>query len=127
MEKSIAVKKLSKIIGKGFGYQLNSKAADKEGREAAKAQMKDAVAERNRLSEEMEARRKAILAGDQEFQTRLVAYRAARKHVNDLSGIIHSHRITVGFTNSVGGFGFFHVKAQGDNWDDVVEKVTNGK
>ncbi len=127
MEKSIAVKKLAKILGKGFGYRLNPNAPDEAERKTAKAKMKGAVEERRRLNEEVDALRKKILAADQEFQTKLAAYQAAKKHADELSCMAHRYRVTVGTSHNAGGFGFFSVKAQGDNWEDVIEKVTNGK
>lgn len=126
MDKATAVRKLHKIIGKGFGYQLNPKALDKDGREAAKAELKTANAEKDRASAALEARRQELLAGDQDYQAKLVAYRAARKHAEKLSSQSYACRITVGTTDRVGGFGFFHVKADGDNWQEVLDKVTKG-
>jgi hypothetical protein len=123
MEKSVAVKKLHKILGKGFGYRENPKAGTKGEREKAQAELKIASAERQRLSEAMDARKRAILAGDEEYQKALAAYRESGKRTSALSAKVHSHRITVGTVSDAGGFGFFHVKAQGDNWEEVLEKV----
>jgi uncharacterized protein (DUF3084 family) len=124
MNKLVAVKKLHKILGKGFGYRENPKAGTKEEREKAKAELKIASAERQKLSEAMDARKRAILAGDEEYQKTLAAYREAGKRTSALSAKAHSYRVTVGTTFDAGGLGFFSVKAEGDNWQEVVEKVT---
>lgn len=120
MEKSVAVKKLHKILGKGFGYRENPKASTSADREKAKAELKIASAERQRLGEALEGRKRAILAGDEEYQKTLAAYREAGKRTSTLSAKANSYRVTVG--NS--GYGFFFVKAEGDNWEEVLEKVS---
>ena len=124
MDRAIAIAKLRKSLGKGFGYRENPKAPSKDQRDIAKLKLKDAMTEKKRLSEECEARRQEILAADQEYQKRLAAYQEARKREGELSGTSHSYRITVG--NST-GCGFFFIKAEGDNWEEVVAKVMNGK
>jgi uncharacterized protein YqfA (UPF0365 family) len=124
MERSIAVKKLHKILGKGFGYRVNPKALDKEGREAARAELKAANAERESLRAAADARRNELLTGDQDYQAKLAAYQAARKRAERLLSHTRSYRVTVGNATSAGGFDFFHVKAEGDNWQEVFDKVT---
>jgi uncharacterized protein YqfA (UPF0365 family) len=124
MERSIAIRKLHKILGKGFGYRENHKALDKAGREAARAELKAANAERESLRAAADARRNEILAQDQDYQTKLAAYQAARKRAERLMSHTHSYRVTVGTCSNAGGFGFFHVKAEGDNWQEVFDKVT---
>jgi hypothetical protein len=124
MERSVAVKKLHKLLGKGFGYRVNPKALDREGREAAKAELKAASAERESLRAAADARRNELLTGDQDYQAKLAAYQAARKRAEQLMSHTHSYRFTVGTTTNASGFGFFHVRAEGDNWEEVLEKVT---
>ena len=126
MDKNTAVKKLHKILGKGFGYRVDPKALLREERDEARAALKGATAERDKLRAECEARRQAVLDADKEYQERYEAYKAARKQVDQLSGKLHSYRVTVGNTSNAGGFGFFHVKAEGDNWEEVLEKVAKG-
>lgn len=123
MDKSVAIKRLRKILGKGFGYRVNPKALKREDREKAKVELKVTNAERESLRAAADARRAEILSGDQDYQAKLAAYHAARKRTGQLLGKIHSCPITVGTTSSAGGFGFFHVKAEGDNWEEVLEKV----
>jgi hypothetical protein len=125
MERSVAIRKLHKILGKGFGYRENPKAGTREDREKAKAELKVASAERQRLNEALEARKREILGGDEEYQKTLAAYREAGKRTSALSGKVHSYRVTVGTSDRAGGFGFFFIKAEGDNWEEVLEKVTS--
>jgi hypothetical protein len=119
MERSVAVKKLHKLLGKGFGYRVDAKAPLQEDRDKARAALKDAVTERDRLRAECDARRQAVLDGDEEYQKRFNSYKTARARVENLSWISRHYRVTVGNSNGV----FFHVKAEGDNWEDVIEKV----
>jgi hypothetical protein len=123
MDRSIAIRKLHKIIGKGFGYRENTKAGTREDREKAKAALKVASAERQRLNEALEARKRLLLSGDEEYQKTLAAYREAGKRTSALSAKSHSYRVTVGTSQDVGGLGFFMVKAEGDSWQEVLEKV----
>jgi chromosome segregation ATPase len=124
MDKHVAIKKVHQILGKGFGYRENPKAGTKDDREKAKAELKGANAERDRLRAALEAKKQTILSADAEYQKALATYREARKRVEALSSKSHSYRVTVGNTHSAGGFGFFSVMAEGDNWEEVLEKVT---
>jgi hypothetical protein len=119
MERSIAVKKLHKILGKGFGYKVDPKAPLQEDRDKVRAVLKSAISERDRLRAECAERQKAVLDGDQEYQKRYKALKAAREYVDKLSWTTHHYRVTVGNSSGM----FFHVKAQGDNWEEVIEKL----
>lgn len=69
----------------------------------------------------MEARRKAILEADAEYQALVAAWREAKDTAaRNQSVAWNSYKITVGVTNSM----FFHVKAQGDSWEDVIGQLT---
>jgi hypothetical protein len=119
MERSVAVKKLMKMLGKSFGYRIDTRAPTPEERAAAQAEMPAAVAERNKIKEQKDARYRAILAADQEYQSLCVAYDAARKRTDKLFSLIRHYKITVGNTNSM----FFHIKAEGDSWEEVIDKL----
>jgi hypothetical protein len=121
MERTVAIKKLGNILGKGFGYRVDPKAPDQEERDAARIELKAANAEREDIKSKLEARRKAILEADAEFQSLQAAYTAARQHADKLMSRSYHYKITVG--NTVGGM-FFSVKAQGDSWEDVIGKLT---
>jgi hypothetical protein len=125
MERSVAVKKLAKMLGKGFGYQIDAKAPTPEEREEAKAALPEALAERDRLKELKRKRFEAVLAADAEYQSLSQAHTEAHKKAGNLSSAVHRHKITVGNSmNLVGGFNMFSVKASGDSWEEVIDKLT---
>ena len=120
MERAIALKKLGKLLGKGFRYRINPKAPTREEREAAKAEAPEANAKREQLSKQLDARRAALLQGDPEYQALHAAHHAARKHSTELLGLLHSYKFTVGH---IIGSMFFSVKAAGDSWEEVIAKL----
>lgn len=119
MERSVAIKKLGKLLGKSLGYRVDSKAPTKEQREAAKAELTVAIAERNGVKEKRDARYNTILEADAEYQTLRAEYKTASERVNALSSITRHYKITVGLTSSM----FFHVRAEGDTWEEVIAKL----
>lgn len=123
MERSVALKKLSKMLGKGFGYRMNAKAPSREEREAATVELKVASAELTTLGEKLEARRKEILGADPEYQELRKATEAARKRRDNLNGIRYSQKICVGNSNGL----FFRVAAEGDSWEEVITEVKRKK
>ena len=84
MERSVAIKKLSKLLGKKLGYRVNSKAPTLEERAAAKTELPVAIEERNKLKEKRDERYKAILAADTEYQSLFAAHRAASERTDKL-------------------------------------------
>lgn len=120
MERSVAIKKLGRLLGKNLGYRVNAKAPSKDERMAARAALPAAIAERNALRDQREARLAAILAGDAEYQRLQAALKLARDKADTLSGIAHHYKITVGTSNGM----FFHVRAEGDSWEDVIAKLS---
>jgi hypothetical protein len=123
MERTVATKKLAKIIGKGFGWRIDPKAPSAEEREQAKANLKTANAIREELRIKMEARRRALLE-DAEYQELLEDLARARKHADHLLSKSHHYKITVG--KNLAGL-FFSVMAQGDSWEDVIDQLTKKK
>jgi hypothetical protein len=120
MERAIAIKKLGKVLGKSLGYRINADAPTREERAAAQEALKPAIAERNALKEKRDERYRAILAADAEYQRLHAEHVAASKHVHRLASITCHFKITVGTSNSM----FFHIKAEGDSWEEIIEKVT---
>ena len=120
MERSVAIKKLGKLLGKSLGYRVDPKAPDEDGRNEARAKLKVASEERNELSKQKDARMAELLQGDAEFQRLKAAYKEAYKRCDELSSISNHYRFTVGTSSSM----FFHVKAQGDSWEEVIAKLT---
>jgi len=124
MERTVALKKLEKLIGKKMAWRINAKAATREEREAARLALPAAIEESRKLKEQREARYQSILAADAEFQSLKSAHRVASEKADRLSGTTRSFKITVGDTSS--GL-FFMVKAEGDSWEDVIAKLTAKK
>jgi hypothetical protein len=123
MERKVAVMRLSKLIGKGFGYRVNHAALTAEDREAAKTALTGAIEERNRLRDQRDARERALLEADAEYQSLKAQATAARDHADKIQGSLFSHKITVGKSNGM----FFLVQAEGDSWEEVIKKITAKK
>jgi hypothetical protein len=119
MERSVAIKKLGKLIGKSFGYRIDEKAPTREERAAVLAKLPAARAELDKLKEQRDARYRAILAADAEYQELHAAHKTAHENIAKLSSITSRYRITVGATSTM----FFHVKAEGDSWEEVIDKL----
>lgn len=119
MERTVALKKLERLLGKKLAWRINPKAPTTEERDAAKAAFPDAAAERKRLTELREARFKAILEADAEYQSLRVQERAARERAEKLSGVMLCRKITVGTNEGI----FFLVKGEGDSWEEVIGKI----
>jgi hypothetical protein len=122
MERAVAIKKLGKLLGKSLGYRVDPDAPSAEERAEAKQQLPALNAAKQQAGEAMEARRTAILASDAEYQRLVETYRIARKNSAAALSIVGRYRVTVGTSGDL----FFHVKAQGDSWEDVITKL-NGR
>ena len=120
MERQVAIKKLGKILGKSLGYRVDLKAPVEDDRIEARAELKVAVAERDALSKQKDARMAELLQADAEFQRLKVATAQARKRCEELQGITMRYRFTAGTSNGL----FFAIKAQGDSWEEVIGKLT---
>ena len=119
MERATAIKKLGKILGKHFGYRVDPKAPDQDARDEALEILRKARPEREALRAAKEARCKALLQADEEYQRLKADYAEASKHYDRLLATTSHYRVTVGTTSEM----FFHVKAQGDSWEDVISKL----
>ena len=119
MERSVAIKKLGKLLGKSLGYRIDDKAPTREERAAAKIELTAAIEVRNGLKEKRDERYRAILAADAEYQSLHASHRAASERVDRISSMTRHYKITVGVSNSM----FFHVKAEGDSWEEVIDKL----
>lgn len=123
MERAVALKRLERLLGKKLGWRINPKAPTQEEREAAKAELPLAIEDRNALKEQRHARYQEILAADSEYQRLYGAHKAASERVDKLSSITRHHKITVGTSNGL----FFVVKAEGDSWEEIIDKLTAKK
>ena len=119
MERSVAIRKLGKLLGKHFGYRVERDAPDAEERAAARQQLPALQAAEKQAAAAMEARREAVLAADREYQAMVAEHKAARDRRHKVSVVTGRYRITVGTTSDL----FFHVRAQGDSWEDVITQL----
>jgi len=125
MNKNQAIVKLRAILGRDLAYRINPKVPVGEQREA-NLQCRIALTEDLRVAKEAaEARRREILA-DPEYQRLQGRVEELRRERDSLYSADH-HRIEVGTSSDVGGLGFFHIRASGDNWAEVVAKLTEIK
>ena len=119
MERQTAIKKLGRLLGKQFAYRVDSDAPTKEERDEAREILKATAEEKRRVLAEKEARIRVVLAADPEY----CKLRDAGKKLSDqctaLLSITGRHKFTVGRSGQI----FFHVDAQGDSWEEVIEKV----
>ena len=120
MERAVALKKLRKLLGDQVGYRFNDKAPTRDERDIAKAELPGAIIERNKIKDQRDARYSAILAADADYQRLKTEYDVAREHVHRLADATTQQKITVGISNSM----FFHVKAEGDSWEEIIDKLT---
>ena len=60
-----------------------------------------------------------LLAADAEYQQLKAAHEKAKQERNHLASRSHHYKFTVGTTNEM----FFLVKAQGDSWEEVIDKI----
>lgn len=119
MERKEAIRKLGKILGKSLGYRVDPDAPDREEREAALAAFKPAREKAEALLKQKEARIKALLDADAEYQRIKAEHEAAKKSRDRLASLTCHYKFTVGTSNGM----FFHVKAQGDSWEEILEKL----
>lgn len=122
MERAVAIKKLGKLLGKSLGYRVDPTAPTREQREAAQQSLHLLTEEKKKCEEAMRARREAVLAADEQLQSLTAAYKAAREAWDRAASMTRHHKFTVGTSNGM----FFHVKAEGDSWEEVIDQVSNG-
>lgn len=127
MNRNQAVAKLRPMLGKRLAWREDERALTGEAREAALAILEAANARKRELCEARDARRRAVLEADTEYQRLCQAASDAGSEASKMAGRAHRRRVTVGTTSSVGGIGFFHVAADGDNWQEAVDRVKASK
>jgi len=119
MQRAVAIKKLAGMLGKTMGYRVDPDAPTAEERAEAHQQMPALNAAKAEAEKAMRERRAAILAADPLYQELTAAYMEARERSARMYGLTHRFKFTVGKSSSL----FFHVMAQGDSWEEVIEIV----
>ncbi len=119
MNQTQALAKLRRVIGAKLAYRIDPKAQDAEGRTEQLALARKLSEEFNALEAAQHARRVELLK-DPVYLELTAKLNAVRKE-RDAARWYSSHkRIAVGVDSGM----FFSQRADGDNWDEVVSKVT---
>jgi len=126
MERSVAVKRLHKMLGPKFGYQIDPKALMHDEREAEKEQHQEAVTVRDNTRAELQRMRTehmAKLEATDEYKAIQLKLEEQKKRAQHLAARQMARRFTVGTSNSL----FFHVAAEGDSWEEIFDKLKEKK
>jgi hypothetical protein len=98
---------------------MGNRATNQEDRDAASARVKQVKVDYDETKAARDARSKWLLENDAEYQRLKGETQAKREEFEVVQGAQFYYRLTVG-TNE--GWAFM-VKAQGDNWADVIRKL----
>jgi hypothetical protein len=120
MKRIVAVNKLSKILGKRMGYQIDPKALMAYERASVKAAFQAEAEALNELKKKKRERFEALLKADAAYQSLANEWRAAEDRVNKLRSKLNGYKITVGLSDR----NFFYIKAEGDTWEEVLAKLS---
>lgn len=119
MNQKQAIARLTKRLGKKLAWRVNKNALRADERDEERAASRALRAEAVELKAALEARRAELLK-DPQYVTLRERYKAADDAANRALSRSMSKAITVG---KLGELGFFLVSAEGDTWDEVVQKV----
>lgn len=123
MNQTQAIAKLKAAIGPGFAYRLNPAAKKAPQREAASEKAR-ALSPKIEAAKTALAKREAeLLAADAKYQEIKADLQAMRRDHSEARSTATACPITVGTSNSL----FFSIKAQGDNWQELVDEVCSKK
>jgi hypothetical protein len=119
MNERQAIAKLHKLLGKRAAYRIDDKAPDAETRAAYRAALPDLRADEKEAREALDARRAEVLAADPVYQSLLCRWRTVKQTTDNAASIGYRSRITAGVDMGIG----LSVKAEGDNWQEVIDKL----
>lgn len=120
MERSVALKRVEKLLGKSFRYRVNLKAPNADGRAEARKEREVAERAHSSVSRQLSARTSELLRGDREYQRLSAEYKSTREKSADLRLISSSYRFTVFVSNGL----FTKIEAEGDSWEEIIDKLT---
>jgi hypothetical protein len=109
---------MRRLIGAKAMWRYDEKAPNANERAELRAILPDLRASRDAAKTAMQLRRAELLK-DREYQRLLRAWEVADKAASMALGRAHHHRVTVGRDS---GFAFT-VMAEGDNWQDAIDKL----
>lgn len=101
-----ALLQAKEIFGAKAHVNWDPSALDEEGKELLRKDMAEA--------------RSALKAVGTTDKTALAE---RKRRVSEISSKLLAYRASVGFVAGVGGIQFFHVKGQGDTWEQALERA----
>jgi hypothetical protein len=107
MERNVALKRLRRMLGKNAGYRVDPTAPTGEQREKRERIARNGLAQGRGVESCASAPR-----GRARSRCRIPAPREA---ADKAGATARHHKITVGVSSEL----FFHVKAQGDSWEEI--------
>jgi hypothetical protein len=125
VNKTQALAQLRKLYGDNVGYRVNKGAKPAAERKIASDKANALYPEQQRLIEARNARAKALLDADVEYQGLVAAVRRVTAEREALQSVSFMCPISVGVISPLA----FHIKIEGDNWEEVVQeaKAKKGK
>jgi hypothetical protein len=121
MTRQEALKRLRKMLGPKLGYRVDPSAPSPDEREEARARVAALAEARTQAEAAMQARQRELLQ-DPEYQRLRAEWQEAKKVADRNAGKLYHFKFTAGVSNGM----FFHVRAQGDSWEDVFAKLKKG-
>lgn len=118
MQRQEALNRLRKILGNKLGYRVDPDAPSQEERDHAREAQAGLTAARVEAEKAMQERQRVLLQ-DAEYQRLKQAWKEAREAAAKNAGLAMRFKFTVGVSNDL----FFHVKAQGDSWEEIFAKL----
>lgn len=113
-----ASRALRKLYGKRWGYRYDESAPKAEEREEIGAALPGLAAALELARKAREARKAELLKDPEYVRLREAVELADKAHSKALSRW-HQWRVVVGKSTGI----FFEVTAQGDNWQDAIDKA----
>lgn len=125
MERSAALRKLKKMIGRQAYWTIADGLSSQEKRDRYRARRTAIKSVLQQASDALKARREAILSADAEYQILLAAYKAASAESED----VRYRDGESGYKFEVGTFNglFRKPMAYGDTWEEVFAKLEREK
>jgi hypothetical protein len=124
MTREQALKKLRKLLGKNAAFTVHERISSPEARARALESRRFLSGRKVELSERLEARRKALLDGDPEYQSLLAELRPVREQIEKQTGEAFYYKFVAGTVSRlIPSMPIFHIEASGDTWEDVIAKI----
>lgn len=114
-----AIARLRKAIN-DIAYKENPKALDKDERAKQRELGKELTIQESNLKTQIDVLRLKLLDVP-EYIDLMKKLSVVRKQRETAFSRAHQHRITVGTLTK--DLGMFHVRVEGDNWEDVIAKA----